>query len=73
MRIVEIALKIGDGQYYFFKIRFQFFLSKSQRLLEQLVDYSCLVKNLERITGFIINMHGGTKMMRPYVLAAMKR
>ena len=38
MRIVEIALKIGEGQYYFFKIKFQFFLSKSQRLLEQLVD-----------------------------------
>ena len=38
MSIVEIALKIGEGQYYFFKIKFQFFFSKSQRLLEQLVD-----------------------------------
>ena len=39
MRIVEIALKIGEGQYYFFKIKFQFcFFSKGQRLLEQLVD-----------------------------------
>ena len=39
MRIVEIALKIGEGQFYFFKIKFQFFfLSKSQRFLEQLVD-----------------------------------
>ena len=25
MRIVEIALKTGEGQYYFFKIKFHFF------------------------------------------------